>query len=134
MLNTALYCVLRILPLVEGATGGVGWGRQLLAVLGVVSILVASAFIVFQRDGKRFLAYSSVEHLGIIALGVGLGGAGTFAALWHTLNHSIGKSLAFFLDGRLGQMYGTHDLGALAGAAPAGRRCGGSGSSRGCWR
>jgi hydrogenase-4 component F len=117
MLNTALYCVLRILPLVEGATGGVGWGRQLLAVLGVVSILVAAAFIVFQRDGKRFLAYSSVEHLGIIALGVGLGGAGTFAALWHTLNHSIGKSLAFFSMGRLGQMYGTHDLGALAGAA-----------------
>jgi hydrogenase-4 component F len=116
MLNTALYCVVRYLPLVEAATGNAGWGRQLLVVFGVLSILVAAAFIVFQRDGKRFLAYSSVEHLGIISLGMGLGGVGTFAALWHMLNHSIGKSLAFFSIGRLGQRYGTHDLGALAGA------------------
>jgi hydrogenase-4 component F len=116
MLNTALYCVVRYLPLVEEATGNAGWGRQILVVFGVVSILVAAAFIVSQRDGKRFLAYSSVEHLGIISLGMGLGGVGTFAALWHMLNHSIGKSLAFFSIGRLGQMYGTHDLGALAGA------------------
>jgi hydrogenase-4 component F len=116
MLNTALYCILRHLPLVEGATGNIGWGRQLLVVFGVFSILLAAAFIVFQRDGKRLLAYSSVEHLGILALGFGLGGVGTFAALWHTVNHSIGKTLAFFSMGRLGQMYGTHDLGALAGA------------------
>jgi hydrogenase-4 component F len=116
MLNAAFYCILRVLPLVEAATGRQGWGRQLLTAFGIASILIAAAFIVFQRDGKRLLAYSSVEHLGIIALGVGLGGVGTFAALWHMLNHSIGKSLAFFSIGRLGQRYGTHDLGALAGA------------------
>jgi len=116
MLNAALYCVARYLPLVEAATGDAGWGRQLLVAFGIASILVAAAFIVFQRDGKRFLAYSSVEHLGIICLGLGLGGVGVFAALWHGLNHSVGKSLAFFSVGRLGQMYGTHDLGALSGA------------------
>jgi len=116
MLNAALYCIARYLPLVEAATGDAGWGRQLLVAFGVASILVAAAFIVFQRDGKRFLAYSSVEHLGIICLGLGLGGVGVFAALWHGLNHSVGKSLAFFSIGRLGQMYGTHDLGALSGA------------------
>lgn len=116
MLNTALYCILRHLPLAEGATGQAGWARELLVGFGIVSILLAAAFIVFQKDGKRLLAYSSVEHLGIIALGIGLGGVGVFAALWHTLNHSIGKSLAFFSMGRLGQRYGTHDLATLAGA------------------
>jgi hydrogenase-4 component F len=116
MLNTALYCVMRYLPLVEEATGGVGWGGGLLVGFGITSILVAAVFIVFQHDGKRLLAYHSVEHMGIIALGLGLGGVGTFAALWHTLNHAVCKSLAFFSMGRLGQMYGTHDLGAMAGA------------------
>ena len=116
MLNTALYCLMRYLPLVEGATGGTGWGGELLVIFGILSILLAAVFIVFQRDGKRLLAYSSVEHMGIIALGLGLGGIGTFAALWHTLNHSVCKALAFFSVGRLGQMYGTHDLGRMAGA------------------
>jgi hydrogenase-4 component F len=115
MLNTALYCILRHLVLAEGATGNIGWARELLVGFGVASILLAAAFIVFQKDGKRLLAYSSVEHLGIIALGIGLGGFGVFAALWHTLNHSIGKTLAFFAMGRLGQRYGTHDLATLAG-------------------
>ena len=117
MLNAAFYCILRVLPLVEEATGSRGWGRDLLTGFGVVSILVAAAFIAFQRDGKRLLAYSSVEHLGVMALGVGLGGVGTVAALWHALNHAIAKPLAFFAVGRLGKLYGTHDLGALAGAA-----------------
>jgi hydrogenase-4 component F len=116
MLSTALYCILRYLPLVERATGHQGWARDLLAAFGLGSILLAAAFIPFQRDGKRFLAYSSVEHVGIIALGVGLGGVGILAALWHTLNHAIAKPLAFFSVGRLGQMYGTHDLRALSGA------------------
>ena len=116
MLNAALYCIMRYVPLVEAATGNVGWARELLVVFGVVSIIVAAAFIVFQHDSKRLLAYHSVEHMGIIALGLGFGGVGVFAALWHTLNHSLCKALSFFSAGRLGQMYGTHDLRGMAGA------------------
>jgi hydrogenase-4 component F len=115
MLSAALYCLMRVLPVVEAVTGQQGWGRQILVALGLASMLVAAAFIVFQQDCKRLLAYSSVEHLGIIALGLGLGGVGTFAALWHTLNHAIAKSLAFFAAGRLGQQYGGHDLSRLTG-------------------
>jgi hydrogenase-4 component F len=116
MLSAALYCIMRVLPLVEAVTGQQGWGRQILVALGLFSMLVAAAFIVFQQDCKRLLAYSSVEHMGIVALGLGLGGLGTFAALWHTLNHAIAKSLAFFAAGRLGQQYGSHDMGSLAGS------------------
>ena len=116
MLNTALYCIMRYLPITEAATGNVGWGLELVRLLGLVSILVAAAFIAFQHDLKRLLAYHSVEHLGIIALGLGLGGLGTFAALFHTLNHSLCKTLSFFAAGRLGQVFGTHDMGRMSGA------------------
>jgi len=115
MLNAALYCVLRYLPLVEGATGSPSFCLDLLAAFGLVSIVVSAAFIVFQHDVKRLLAYHSVEHLGIVTLGFGLGGVGTFAALFHTLNHSVCKTLAFFCAGRLGQRHGTHDMEALSG-------------------
>jgi len=115
MLNTALYCVMRYVPIVEAGTGNTGWGLRLLTGFGLISILVAAAFILFQHDLKRLLAYHSVEHIGIITLGVGLGGLGTFAALFHTLNHSLCKTLAFFAAGRLGQMFGTHDMRKLAG-------------------
>jgi hydrogenase-4 component F len=119
LLNTALYCIMRYLPIVEGSPGNAGWGIGLLLVFGLVSISVAAAFIVFQHDGKRLLAYHSVEHMGIIALGLGLGGFGTFAGLFHTLNHSLCKALSFFSMGRLGQIYGTHDMRKMSGALRA---------------
>jgi hydrogenase-4 component F len=116
MLNAALYCVIRYVPIVETTTGMSGWSLQLLVLFGIVSILVAAAFIIFQHDVKRLLAYHSVEHIGIITLGLGLGGLGTFAALFHTLNHSICKTLSFFAAGRLGQTYGTHDMTRMSGS------------------
>jgi hydrogenase-4 component F len=115
LLNAALYGLLRYLPLLQGTSGQGEWGRSILVALGLLSILVASVFIIAQHDVKRLLAYHSVEHLGIIALGVGLGGVGAFAALFHTLNHSLCKSLSFFCAGHLGQTYGTHDMRRLTG-------------------
>ncbi len=102
MLNTALYCIMRYVPIVEAATGNTGWGLRLLIGFGLFSILVAAAFILFQHDLKRLLAYHSVEHIGIIALGVGLGGLGTFAALFHTLNHSLVQDARLFCRGPAG--------------------------------
>jgi len=115
MLNAALYCIMRYLPIVEATSGLAGWARELIGGFGVLSILIAATFIIFQRDVKRLLAYHSVEHIGIIALGVGLGGLGSFAALFHTLNHSVCKTLSFFAAGRLGQLYQTHDMSRMNG-------------------
>ncbi len=115
MINAAFYCILRFLPIVESATGGDGWAREILLILGLLSIVLAGAFIVAQRDLKRLLAYSSVEHIGIMALGAGLGGIGYFAALLHMLNHALAKSLAFLCAGHLGELYGTHDMRRLSG-------------------
>lgn len=110
MLNTAFYCILRYVAIIQVATDGSGWSLRLLQIFGLISIIVATAFILFQKDVKRLLAYCSVEHLGIISLGVGFGGIGVFAALFHTFNHSLAKTLAFFAAGRIGQIYGTHAM------------------------
>src|SRR5260370_31493720 len=103
---------------------GADFADGLLIFFGTLSILVAAGFIVFQRDAKRLLAYHSVEHLGIITLGFGLGPLGTFAALFHTLNHSVCKSLSFFAVGRLGQAFGSHDMHILSGVLRADRLLG----------
>ncbi|MGE5268852.1 MAG: proton-conducting transporter membrane subunit [Thiohalocapsa sp.] len=120
LLNAALYCIMRFVTPATHALGA-DFAARLLVGFGVLSILVAAGFIVFQRDAKRLLAYHSVEHMGIIALGYGLGPLGAFAALFHTLNHSVCKSLAFFAVGRLGQRFGSHDMHRIAGALRADR-------------
>jgi hydrogenase-4 component F len=110
MLNCALYCIMRYLSLTEAAMGFDGQAHQLLLIIGLLSMVVSAVFIPAQSDIKRLLAYHSVEHMGIIAVGLGIGGLGTFAALFHTLNHSLSKTLAFFSAGRLVQQYGTRDM------------------------
>lgn len=116
MLNAALYCIMRYVPIIEPATGNTSWGLHLIAGLGIFSIIIAAAFILFQTDLKRLLAYHSIEHLGIIALGLGLGGLGTFAALFHTFNHSLCKTLSFFAAGRLGQIFGSQNMEKMSGS------------------
>lgn len=116
MLNAALYCIMRYVPIIEISTGNTSWGLDLVAGFGIFSIIIAAAFILFQTDLKRLLAYHSIEHLGIIALGMGLGGLGTFAALFHTFNHSLCKTLSFFAAGRLGQIFGSQDMEKMSGS------------------
>ncbi len=119
MLNAALYGILRYVAILEAATDGSGWSLRLLQVFGLLSIVVAAAFVLFQDHLKRLLAYSSIEHLGIVSLGVGLGGAGIFAALFHLFNHAMAKTLAFFAAGRLGQAYGTFSMARIRGSVRA---------------
>ncbi len=116
MLNAALYCIMRHGAIVNHALGSDQFTSRLYIIFGLVSIVVSAAFIIYQHDIKRLLAYHSVEHLGIITLGLGLGPAGCFAALLHTLNHSLCKSLSFFAAGRLGQLYGSYEMRRIRGA------------------
>ena len=117
LLNTALYCIVRFLPIASAASVDPNRPLQLLMLLGVLSIALSSIFIFFQKDAKRMLAYCSVEHLGIIAFGYALGPLGTLAALFHTMNHSLAKTAGFFTAGMLGKKFGTNDFSAFEGAA-----------------
>jgi hydrogenase-4 component F len=119
LLNCALYAVLRYDAIVSRVVGP-AFSHRLLLIFGLLSIIVAGLLILVQRDLKRLLAYSSIEHLGIAAIGLGLGGTlGIYGALLHTFNHSIAKSLLFFGAGNVRQNFGTLRMERLSGLARA---------------
>jgi hydrogenase-4 component F len=107
LLNCAFLAILRFYQ-VAVASGDAAFARTMLLLLGFVSIGVAAAFMIAQRNYKRLLAYSSIENMGIIAVGIGLGGGATYGALLHSVNHSLCKAGLFFLAGNvLGEFHTT---------------------------
>ncbi len=106
LLNCAFLGILRIFQ-VASAARIEPFGREILVVFGLVSMGVAAIFILGQVNYKRMLAYSSVEHMGILSLGVGLGGAGAFGAMLHAVNHSITKAMLFMVAGNILTAYRT---------------------------
>lgn len=110
MVNGALYCILRI-HLISTAALGPAFSGDLLLMLGLLSVLIATPFILVQWNLKRLLAYSSIEHVGIMAVGVGIGGpAGVFGALLHMTYHSFAKPVAFFSAGTLAQLHSSSNF------------------------
>lgn len=81
--------------------------RPLLIAAGLFSLLVAAAFIIGQADVKRMLAYSSVEHMGLLVLGLGLGGAGAYGSVLHVINNGLVKVMLFLAVGNLVLATGT---------------------------
>ena len=110
LLNIALLGIYRFLSVVDSGGHGV-MGHTALLVLGVVSLLVAGLFIVRQDGAKRLLAYSSLEHMGVLAIGFGFGGPIAFAgAMYHMINHALTKSMMFFGAGNMMRAYGTKSM------------------------
>lgn len=96
LLKTAFYVILRF-AVITDKCAGIDFSSKLFIIFGLVSLGISACFIIIQKQIKRLLAYSSIEHVGIISLGFGFGGAiGTYAALFHILNHAVTKSLMFF--------------------------------------
>jgi len=115
LLNTAMLGIVRTLAATDAAGRG-SLPHAALIVLGALSLLVAALFIVRQTGVKRLMAYSSVEHMGVIALGFGFGGPlGIAGALYHMLNHSLNKSLMFFGAGNAMRRYGTAQMADIRG-------------------
>nr|MDA8403076.1 proton-conducting transporter membrane subunit [Desulfobacteraceae bacterium] len=86
--------------------------RNLFVLLGVVSLATSALYIVRQSEFKKMLAFSSVEHMGILALGVGVGGAGIFGSMFQVVNHSLTKSILFLAAGNIVHTYRTrHNTG-----------------------
>jgi hydrogenase-4 component F len=83
------------------AAGLDDFARPLLIAFGLVSLVVAAAFMIGQSDIKRLLAYSSVEHMGLLVLGLGVGGAGAFGSVLHVLNNGMAKGMLFLATGNL---------------------------------
>jgi hydrogenase-4 component F len=107
LLNCAFYSIIRFHLVVSEALGS-QFSSNLILIFGVLSIAVALPFILIQRDIKRLLAYSSIEHMGIIAAAVGLGSKlALYGAFLHMINHALTKSTLFFIVGKVSQHYRT---------------------------
>jgi hydrogenase-4 component F len=112
-----MYGILRYHIIVTKSLGP-GFSGTLLLIFGILSLATAAVFIILQKDYKRLLAYSSIEHMGIIAIGFGLGtAAGMFGALLHMLNHALTKCLMFFGAGNVLQKYRTKNIDEVRGIA-----------------
>jgi hydrogenase-4 component F len=115
LLNSARLGIVRYLTVADAAQTG-HLARTTLVAFGVVSLLVGALFIVRQNGIKRLMAYSSVEHMGVVALGFGFGGPlGIAGAFYHMLNHSLNKSLMFFGAGNVMRSYGSKEIGNIHG-------------------
>ncbi|MDD6088855.1 MAG: proton-conducting transporter membrane subunit [Desulfovibrionaceae bacterium] len=114
LLNCAFLGILRGYQVMAAA--GLGeFSARLLVFFGLVSLGIAAAFIIGQRHYKRLLAYSSIEHMGILALGVGIGGSAVFGALFHAICHSLTKCMLFLLAGNILDRYKTYSCGEIYG-------------------
>ncbi|MBI5608758.1 MAG: Fe-S-binding domain-containing protein [Deltaproteobacteria bacterium] len=121
MTTMAFVAVLRVKAVVDRAMGPAMTTRTLLG-LGLLSMALAALFLLRTRDFKRLLAYSSVEHMGILAIGAALGRAGTAAALFHVWTNGMTKGALFFTAGNLRRIGGgrtADEVGGLRHVAPA---------------
>jgi hydrogenase-4 component F len=100
----AMYALLRWKAVADATLGG-DYTDNLFMALGFLSLVIAAFSVVLATDYKRMFAYSSIEHTGLICLGLALGPLGTFAALLHLVNHTAAKSLMFFLVDNIEHKY-----------------------------
>jgi hydrogenase-4 component F len=113
--SCAFLAILRFFQIAQAAGDGVH-ARQLLVALGLFSMAVAAVFLVRQRDFKRLLAYSSIEHMGILVLGVGLGGLASYGALLHLLGNGLTKGVLFLSAGNIHRAYYSKQTDQVRGA------------------
>jgi hydrogenase-4 component F len=124
LLAVALGALLRFHSIALGCVGP-GFSEGLLTLFGLLSMAVAVPFMLIQSDYKRLLAYSSVEHTGFVTLAIGLGSPlALVGGLFHLVNHSLAKTLAFLVGGSLKSAMGTqrmdHWSGVIEASAPLG--------------
>ncbi|MDA3902397.1 MAG: proton-conducting transporter membrane subunit [Desulfuromusa sp.] len=113
--SVAFLAILRVMQLMSAAGDG-AMARQALLGMGLLSLLIAAIFMVRQPDIKRLLAYSSVEHMGILAIGVGIGGLATFGAMLHLVNNALTKGCLFLSAGNIQRGYDSKQLSKVHGA------------------
>ncbi len=113
--NCAFLALLRVEHVCRAA-GETAFTSRFLIFMGLLSMAVAAVFMVGQRDFKRMLAYSSVEHMGILILGMGIGGGAMFGALLHMINNGMTKGVLFLSAGNIHRAYGSKSTDEVRGA------------------
>ncbi|MHB1311280.1 MAG: complex I subunit 5 family protein [Gemmatimonadaceae bacterium] len=114
--TVAFTAILRVRAVVGAAGEGAIADRTLLAI-GLFSMVVAALFLLGTRNYKRMLAYSSVEHMGILSIGASLGPAGVFAALFHVWSNGLTKGALFLSAGNIHRAAGSASIDDVRGMA-----------------
>ncbi|MFQ6759556.1 MAG: hydrogenase [Deltaproteobacteria bacterium] len=113
--SVAFLALLRTLQIMDAAGDG-AMAREAFLAMGLVSLGFAAVFVIRQPDFKRLLAYSSVEHMGILAIGVAIGGVATFGAMLHLMNNALTKGVLFLSAGNIHRRFASKRVGEVQGA------------------
>lgn len=114
LLNSAFLVILRYTKLMDYA-GLLNYARILLVIMGMLSVFITAVYLFKIANYKRMLAYSSIENMGIIAIGIASGGVGVFAALLHLIAHSLIKSSFFMTAGNILHSFKTKEVTGVQG-------------------
>ena len=112
LVNAGFLAILRVYRLLAG-TEVFGWAKSVLLLVGVLSLAIGALFLRRTNNYKRFLSYSTVENMGIAAIGLGIGGAGVWAAVFHVVFHTFIKSSLFLQMAVVRQVYNGYRINRL---------------------
>lgn len=115
-MTCAAFLALTRIYQICGAAGEGAFTSRLLLVMGLFSMAVAGIFMVSQRDFKRMLAYSSIEHMGILSLGLGIGVPALFGTLFHVMTNAMTKGMLFLSAGNIHRAYASKNTDQVMGA------------------
>lgn len=104
--SCAFLAILRVYQICRAGSEA-EFAREIMIFIGLLSMAVAAVFMARQKDFKRMLAYSSVEHMGILVLGIGIGGLAMYGALLHLINNGLTKGVLFLSAGNIHRAYGS---------------------------
>ena len=110
LVNAGFVSIMRIYTLYASATEVFSWARHVLIFIGVLSLAVGAMFLRRSNNYKRFLSYSTVENMGIVAIGMGIGGVALWAAVFHVVCHTLVKSSMFFQVGIMRHIYNSYSI------------------------
>ena len=112
LLNSAFLVIVRVFKILEIA-GCDDYARFMLAFMGFISLFVTAVFVYHIKNYKRMLAYSSIENMGILALGTAFGAP--YAVILHLIGHSLAKASFFLTSGNILELYGTKRIKSVSG-------------------
>lgn len=114
LVNAGFVAFFRVFKVVS-LSDVVGWASSVLIIAGLLSLLIAAIYMRRTHNYKRLLAYSTVENMGIVMIGLGIGGVGIVAALFHIVVHSFLKSGLFLQMAHIGRFFGTYKISHIGG-------------------
>jgi len=114
LLNSAFLVIVRVFKIMELANC-TEYARVMLLVMGFLSLFVTAVFVYHIKNYKRMLAYSSIENMGILAIGTALGGFAFYAVVLHLIGHSLAKASFFLTSGNVLELFGTKRIKSVNG-------------------